>query len=401
MKHELTDRFLRSLEKPSTGRVEVSDTKRAGLRFRLTSMGRTSWMFEKRIKDGPKRKHTLGNWPGMSLAEARAIALEIEAEAAKGIDRVANAKEARQRAEAAAASLVTTGAVIDAYQRLHLSTLRRGDERSRQLRTALGKHISWPVGDISRKDMQAVIDAKAQEGRLVMANRLKSALCAFTRWAWQRGYTDNDEGAGLTKAAKEKARERVLSIEEVQRIYQASFDVGPLWGPMFRMLILTAQRRNEILNLRWDEIDLTARTITKAGSQTKNGKPHVTHLSDAAIETLGSVERKSKLVFTTTGITPVSGITKAKRKLNDLLGDGQEHWRIHDLRTAMATAMAQSGEPEAVVDRILNHSASGSAPSAVARVYNQAELLPQRARVLDNWADIVTGEVAEVVQLHG
>ncbi len=89
MQHDLTDRYLKALKAPTSGRIEVSDTKRAGLRFRLSASGNAVWMYEKRVKGGPKRKHTLGAWPEpVSLSQARAMALEIEAEAAKGIDRV-------------------------------------------------------------------------------------------------------------------------------------------------------------------------------------------------------------------------------------------------------------------------------------------------------------------------
>lgn len=391
MKQELTERDLVGLKKnkPESGRLEVSDTKRPGLRFRMSSTGRASWLFEKRVKNGPKRRHTLGTWPAVGLAEARSLALEIEAEAAKGIDRVAiaEAKEAeRNRIEATTFSVQQ---VLDAYSDLHLSKLRRGDERRRQLNAALQNHLGAAIAELSRTGMQAAIDAKAQEGRVVFANRIKAALSAFTKWAWQRGYVDQDQGAGLLKAGPEKARERAPTVEEVQAIYQASFELGPLWGPVFRLLILTGQRRGEILSLEWKQIDLDAATMTKPGSQTKNGKPHITHLSEPAIAELQALEQKSGLVFTTTGITPISGVTKAKRRLDELLGDNFEHWRIHDLRTALATALASAGIAESVVDRILNHSAVGSAPSAVARVYIRADMLEQRARALDLWGQMV------------
>ena len=79
-----------------------------------------------------------------------------------------------------------------------------------------------------------------------------------------------------------------------------------------------------------------------------------------------------------------------------------EDWRLHDLRTAFASALCDAGEPEGVVDRCLNHAATGSAPSAVARVYNRSEMLPQRARVLDRWAAMVLAEepTANVVDMR-
>ena len=103
MKANLTDRYLRNLKPPETGRLEISDTKRRGLRIRVSPKGSFVWMFEKRVKGGPKRKHTLGNWPALSLADAREAALEIEAEARRGIDRVAIENERRLEEETASA----------------------------------------------------------------------------------------------------------------------------------------------------------------------------------------------------------------------------------------------------------------------------------------------------------
>lgn len=399
MKQELSERLLVSLKKnkPDKGRVEVSDTKRPGLRFRLSSSGRASWLFEKRVKGGKKRRHTLGTWPAIGLSEARQLALEIEAEATKGIDRVALAEAEAAERERIEASSFTVAQVLDIYTEMHLCSLKRGEERRRQLNLALNSRFGDPINSLARAEMQSVIDNIGLSGRVVFANRIKAALSAFTKWAWQRGYSEGDEGSALRPAGKERPRERAPTVEEVRAIYRATFELGPLWGPLFRLLILTGQRRGEILNLRWSEVDLNAKTIMKPGSETKNGKPHITHLSAPALaELAGRLEacrndRKSDLVFTTTDVTPVSGVTRAKRRLDALLGDDFEHWRIHDLRTALATALAYEGVSESIVDRILNHSAVGSAPSAVARVYNRADMLEQRARALDLWASFVTG----------
>jgi integrase len=401
MKIELTDVYLRNLAPPETGRREVSDAKRAGLRFRLSSTGKASWMYEKRIKGGPKRKFTLGTWPALSLSNARKIALEIEAEAAQGIDRVAVADAQRIADEKAVASRVTVLEVLDRYNELHLSGLRTGDERLRQLKQSMDGKLDLHVTDLQTRHLQAVIDGHVQRGRLVMANRIRSALRAFTSWAYQRGYLDEDVGLRLAKAAREKARERVLTLDEVRSIYSSCEDLGPLWGPLFKLLILTGQRRSEIVGLRWEEIDLQETRITKPGSQTKNGKAHITHLSLASLAALQLVQgERAGWVFTTTGKTPVSGISKVKSRLDELLGKDFEEWRIHDLRTALATALAESGESETVVDKMLNHSAVGSAPSAVARVYQRGDLLSLRANALEKWAAMVTGQDTDVAPLH-
>ena len=400
MQKELNDRLLRSLKTPDTGRLEISDTKRKGLRVRLSNTGSAVFMYEKRIKGGPKRKHTLGNWPSYTLSQARADALILEVEAAQGIDRIKNSEEKKisdqnkQKSEAsAAANLLSVQAVIDIYDKLHLSSLRTGRERRRQLEQSLVAHLQSPIQDLTRQQIQTAIDKKAHEGKRVSANRIRAALLAFTNWAYGRSYLTESIGLGVPKAIKETARDRVLSLEEIHSIWRASFTMGNLWGPILRLLVLTGQRRSEIVKLKWDEINLNKMQIIKVGSKTKNKKAHTTHLSAPALQTLLSIKKtENDLVFTTTGTTPVSGISKMKKQLDVILGDEFKPWRLSDFRTAMATALAENGEAETIVDRILNHSASGSAPSAVARVYNQAENLTQRAAALETWGQMVTAE---------
>jgi integrase len=406
MKIDLTDRYLRALKPPASGRKEYSDTKRAGLRFRLSSSGNAVWMYEKRVKGGQKRKHTLGAWPEpVSLSQARAMALEIEAEAAQGIDRLALAEEARIAKESARSSALSVRQVLDLYDQLHLTTLRRGVDRKRHLEQALSDVLDNPMENLRRADLQKPIDKKAGEGRGVFANRIRAALMAFTGWAAGRDHIETDIGSRLSKPTKEVSRDRAPTQDEVHAIWNATFNIGLLWGPALRLLILTAQRRQEILGLRWSEVDLVAKTITKPGSATKNGQEHVTHLSAPALEELNALREKIKgdpkgLLFTTTGTTPVSGVSKMKVRLDRMLGDGFEPWRLHDIRTAFATAMVERGVPENVADRVLNHSAVGSAPSAVARVYNRAGMLDQRARALDLWAGLVTDQTANILNLR-
>lgn len=405
MKRKLDTKLIDSIDLPETGRIELADTVRTGLRLRVTSAGHKSWVFEKRIKGGPKRKFTLGTYPVLSLANARKWANEIEVEAQQGIDRVEVAKEARIAKEAAEAALVPVREVLEAYAVLHLSKLNRGEERLRQLEQSLEKQLEQPMESVTTRLLQGIVDGHMKRGKVTMANRVRAALLAFTAWAAQRSYITSDPGLKVGKPSREKPRERCPSIEEVRAIYAACDSMGPIFGPLFKLLVLTGQRRGEILGLRWEQIDFDARRIVKPGSETKNGKAHITHMAEPVVEILEELradrEDASGLVFTTTGDTPVSSVSKAKARLDARLGDDFESWRLHDLRTSLATAMADAGIPEAVVDRILNHSASGSAPSAVARVYQQSDLLSQRAVALDKWAALVTEESADVVQLHG
>lgn len=405
MRRVLDELYLKSLRPDPDKRIEISDTKCPGLRFRLTSNGRATWMFEKRVKDGPKRKHTLGVWPAaLGLSDARKVAREIAVGADKGIDRIAEREAAKARAAEEAAKLVTVATAIDRYTELHLNSIKTGDERRRQLLKSLDGHLESSVANLSRLDLQSAVDRKAGSGARAYANRIRAALVAFANWCYTRGYIDEPIGAGIAKATREQSRDRVLSVGEIRAIWAASYQMGEVWGPYFRIVLLTGQRRGEISQLRWTEVDSEGRRIVKPGRRTKNSRPHQTHLSVPALFELAELRERSGQgiwVFSFDGERPVANPSHAKSRLDKILGADCESWRIHDIRTAMATALAQAGEAENVVDRILNHAASGSAPSAVARVYNQAELLPQRAAALDRWAELVTGEATKVVHLGG
>ena len=137
--------------------------------------------------------------------------------------------------------------------------------------------------------------------------------------------------------------------------------------------------------------------MTKAGAATKNAQEHITHLSAPALAELRALQERAGgepegYIFTTTGRTPISGFSQVKARLDKLLGDDFEPWRLHDLRTSFATAMVEAGIPENVADRVLNHAAVSSAPSAVARIYNRASLLQHRARALDLWGQLLLNQ---------
>jgi integrase len=290
------------------------------------------------------------------------------------------------------------------------------EERKRQLRSNLSPLMTARMDQISRGDLQRIVDGKAAEGKIVMANRLRAALCAFTRWAFRRGHIDTDPGASVQKAGKETSRKRTPSLYEVKEIWAASFNCGPLWGPYFRMCILTGQRsRDEVLRMQWSWVNHEKTRLEIP--TTKNGEPHIVHLSDPAFAELLALrtyqntrEMKTRFVFTTTGTTPASGVSRAKSKLEAKIAEARmmrgsdeamEHWVLHDLRRSHATSLAEAGLPEGVVDRIQNHVAVGSRPSAVSAVYALAKMLPERARAMDLWARLVTEQANEVVKLHG
>ena len=419
MRKKLTDQLLRSLKPPVNGRTVITDTERAGLRFRMTTSGSASFLLEKKIKGGRRRAFTLGTYPNMSLAAARAEALRIEIEAQAGVDRIEADKAPRNAKAADEIAARSVEDILAIYISNHIErNLKEGparEERKRQLRTSLSKLNGTRMDRLSRADLQSIVDSKASEGKIVMANRIRAALCAFTRWAFRRGHIVIDPGANVQKAGREVSRKRTPSLHEVREIWAASFECGPLWGPYFRMCILTGQRSREaILRMQWSWVNLEKKRLEIP--MTKNGEPHIVHFSEPALAQLAKVQDhqnaegiETPFVFTTTGVTAASGVSRAKLRLDAKIGENRrkqgvneaiEHWVLHDLRRSHATALGEAGLSEGVVDRIQNHVAVGSRPSAVAAVYALAKMLPERARAMDLWATMVTEQSGHLVELH-
>ena len=411
---KLTDAYLKSLKPPPSGRIEIRDSVRCGLCFRLPPTGNASWIFQKKVKGGRRRGQKIGSYPDMSLSEARMHGLKIESEAIQGIDRVDEAAKAAEHAVSTRSMLVSD--LVELYINTHIETeLKEGNskiERQRQLRKYLRPLFDEPVATLTRNTLQKIVDDKKASGKTVMANRLRAAFSAFSNWAFRRGYLQTPIGAGLERAGKERPRERTPALWELKEIWAQTFEMGALWGPYLRLCILTGQRcRSDILKMRWSWVDFAKQRYEIPNP--KNGKPHIVPLSTRALEELETLRRKQTLlpptgfVFTTNGTTSSSGVTKAKKRLDARVSAARrragkpdiEHWVLHDLRRSQATFLAEAGFEEGVVDRIQNHSATGSRPSIVAAVYNKAEKLTDRAKALQAWEDTLLCEKGNIIRL--
>ena len=88
--------------------------------------------------------------------------------------------------------------------------------------------------------------------------------------------------AGMTLPTQERPRDRVLSDDELLWLWQACDEIGWPFGPYVKLLLLTAQRRDEAAGLERAEVDLEARVWTIPGARAKNGRLHEVQLSQEA-----------------------------------------------------------------------------------------------------------------------
>jgi len=206
------------------------------------------------------------------------------------------------------------------------------------------------------------------------------------------------EASPVTRVPKidaERERERALDDDEIRRFWRGCDEIGWPFGPLLQLLLVTAQRRDEVGGMEWSEIDRDKRLWIIPRERAKSDRAIEAHLSSLAIEILASLTRigaEPRFVFTTNEKRPVSGFSKAKARLD--AKTGIKDWVFHDLRRSATTAMARLGVAPHVADRILNH--TGGSIRGVARVYNRYAYFDERKAALDLWGRYLEGLIRPV-----
>jgi integrase len=382
----------------------VFDDTVPGLGVRVTTAGSKSFLCQFTTTAGVKRRVPLGRWGALSLEQARTAARGILGDVARGADPAADRRAAREAvATELQAARLTLRTLLDDWSSLGLAQQRESyrKEAVRAVSFAFSSYLDRRADAVSRADAVQVLDRLVKNGKHAMAGRTLAYARACYGWACKRDRLTVNPFVGLPIPAAITSRDRVLSAEEVGAIYAAAGMLGWPFGPLVKVLLLTAQRRDEVAGLRWSELsdDLTVWTLP--ANRAKNGREHVVHLSDEARAVLAAMPRLvgADLVFTTTGTTPVSGFSKAIDRLTvaaeivrikQVADVGQKaaapmpSWRLHDFRRTCVTWLAGAGFPPHVADKLLNHVAV-SGLSDVGRVYQRGAFLPERKAALEAW----------------
>ena len=372
----------------------------------MTRTGHKSWVVFYR-KGGRLRRYTIGSYPAFGLAAARKAASAALHKVQAGGD-PGEEKRARRLAPKPNAD------DFESFAREYLGQVKRNTAASTYRETAriIEKDVipEWgkrPIGSIVKRDAIAIVDKKVASGAEVQANRILARLRTLFGWAVEKDRITVNPFDGLKPPTKEKARDRVLTEAEILAFWGATEELGWPYGSLFKLLLLTAQRRDEVATMEWSEIDLERRVWSLPREKAKNDQGHDVQLSQQAVDLLLALPRiEGGLVFSTNGRTAVSGFSRSKERLDGLMAKSIGHevdsWILHDLRRTAATGMAGLRVLPHVVDRVLNHT-SGTI-RGVARVYNRFDYQEERKAALEAWGRkvdaIVTGSAAaNVVEL--
>jgi len=385
---KLTEDAIKGLAIPAGKREAwLSDSHVVGLRVRAMAGAKTFYACWTDRATGERRREKLGFWGALTLEKAREATRAILGDVAKGED--PEAKREARRAEAArdkAERALTLETLVDDWASLHLAKKRPRytAEAVRAIKHAFAADLAKPAARLSRAEAVNTLDGLVKAGKVAIAGRTLAYGRACYTWAQKRGKVADNPFAGLPIPAGVEARERVLTDDELGRVWTAAKGMGQPFGPLFRVLLLTLARREEVAGMRWSELSADLSTWTIPGARMKRGAAHVVALPEAAREALRDVARVQgqDLVFSTTGKTPVSGFTKAKAALDKAAK--VTGWRLHDMRRTGVSGLAAMGFNPVVADKLLAH--QPSTLHGAARVYQRHDFAEERARALEAWA---------------
>jgi len=389
-KARLTATSVDRLKAPAKGRIEYWDNLLPGFGLRISETGAKTWVLMYRVGKR-QRRLTLGKYPALGLAKARERARAALDQVDHGDD-----PAAKRAALQGGGSDTFDGAAalfMDRYARRH----QRNPERTEYLikRYVLPEWKGRKLASIRRGDVALLVDGIAEGGAPVMANRVLTVIKKLFVWVVARDLLETNPTAGVQAPGREVARDRVLTDAEVKAVWQACEVIGYPFGPLFRLLLLTGQRRDEVARIAWP--DIADDTWTLPREITKSDRLHLVPLSALAVETIEAVPRLEgcDLLFPSRNGSdrPVSGFSRAKRQLDAESGVGD--WRLHDLRRTVASGLARMRTPPHVVEAVLNHR-SGTI-SGVAAVYNRYSYLDEKCASLNAWAGHVQGLAADNV----
>jgi integrase len=357
----LTPGFVKTATSDGKERELYWDAELHGFGLMVTERGHQSWIYQYRNRQGSTRRITIKGAKdsdtllrSLSLDKARKEARGHIGAVIRGHDPLADRRREKN------AGKTTLRAVVDDYFDREGKKLRSAKQWRPVLeRCVLPKLGNRQIEDIANKRSLIVtlLDDIEDERGPGMAKVVRTVLNVVLNWYAGRvdGFS-NPILRGL-RSAKYEPRSRILSDDEIARVWRAAEIFAGPWGHYVRFLLLTACRKTEAAQMRWAELDDDTWVIPSERSKTKSAI--ALPLSAAARSLLDSLPRiaDSPFVFTITGHAPIAGFSRFKKEFDE--ASGTANWTIHDLRRTARSLMSRAGITPDTAERALGHKIAG------------------------------------------
>jgi integrase len=384
----LTDRMVAALPR-KRNRYILADPEQRGHYVRVPPQGPCVFAAVARSPYSKQIWATLGTADVLAIEQAR--------EAAR-----AAIKRIKQGLPALAPPPVKPDTVADVcagWLKRHVEAkqLRTSVEQRRILEKYVLPH--WrdrPFTEIKRSDVAALLDIIEDRHGSWMADSTLTVLRSVASWHSARddSYTPPFTKGMRRVPAQARARSRVLDDAELCAVWRAAEEAGT-FGAFIRLLLLTAQRREKVVTMKWSDLDGDVWTIPTEPRE--KGNPGVLRLPPAAMKVLKAQPRLAgnPYVFPGRSDGPLAGFSERHASFKARCGvDG---WTLHDCRRTARSLLSRTNVRPDIAERLLGHAVGGS----VAGIYDRhhyhdemADALKRLARLIEK---IVDGEGDNVV----
>ena len=391
----LTDIKIRNA-KPGSKPYKLFDG--GGLFILVATTGGKLWRLKYTL-GGKEKLLTLGVYPAVPLKDARQRRDDAKELIAKGIDPGEQKKEAKAEAAAIAKDEALTFEAV-AREWLAKKTGHLTPGYRKQLTSRLENQLLPYLGGIRFSALEPADILKAcrraeERGNIEMAHRLSQLAGQITRFARICGYAKYDIGGGLSEALQRVQKQHRAAITDPAEAGGLLRAIDTYPGDLsvkyaLRLLPYVFLRSKEIRGAEWTEIDFDAAEWVIPAERMKSAKgmrsPHIVPLARQVVNILKDLRQYSgggRLLFPSPfnvnrQISDV-GLLNALRRL----GYGQEEMTVHGFRAMASTLLNEKGYRAEVIEAQLSHHERNSVRAA----YNHAQYLPERRRMMTEWAD--------------
>ncbi len=336
--------------KPGSKKTDYWDTVTTGFLLECRSSGGKTYALRYIDPAGKQRQIKIGRFEDITFGQAQKIAKKLRSEVVLG----GNPAIRKERTKA-----IPTYAEL---ARQHIAHARTYLKRPENTETVIKTHLLPRWGDMRLDEItsQAVSQWLAEKRKDLAPATVEKLRVALGRSfelgkTWSVPGTETNPVRSVPRFRFDNARERYLTTEEAQRLLEACRQSeNSQLVHIVSLLMLTGARKSELLNAKWEHIDLAQRSWLIPDSKT--GKARRIPLSSAALAVLADLPRFEGcewLVPNPRTKRPYSGLKRpwatARKRA------GLPDLRIHDLRHSAASFMINSGIDLFTVGRILGH----------------------------------------------
>jgi len=360
-----------------------------GLYLEIKPSGKKFWRFRYWIQYKENRM-SLGEYPLISLAEARLARDDKRRLIANGVDPVEKGK--REKATASGANSFETVAREWAGKFSHTWTEGHAALTLRRLELNIFPYIGKrPIGEITAPEVLESLRLIEARGALEVTRRVRGICSMVFRYAVATGRASRDPAADLLGACAPPQKKHRAAITDPDAVGKLMRDIGNCQASLvvycaLRLAPLTFVRPGELRKATWPEFNLDDAVWRIPAPRTKMRALHIVPLSTQALIILHELKP-----LTGNGMYLFPSVRTASRPMSEntinvalrRIGYGKDEMCGHGFRGMASTLLNEHGWNRDVIERQLGHCERNKVRAA----YNHAEFLTERRRMMQWWAE--------------